>query len=261
MHKIVQYCLILLCSSQLLVAQTGTREKPASKPTDKQTDIDPLALEVLKAVTDPIRDAKSYSFRTRGMREHLSDNGLIVTYFNTSEITVERPDKLRVDFKARGQDVQLFYNGGEAVLYTLGPKLYASIPAAKTLDGVLDALEKRDVSLPVTNLLESDPYKSLTQDLTRAYVIGKMQMFDLTVHHLVFTEKDAEWQLWVTDGQNPRIQRLQVINKAMPHEPRITVEFSGWNLNAPTRPEMFTFRKPEGAMEIDFLKLRREVKK
>jgi len=261
MYKIAQHCVLLLCCSLLLSAQTATRSKPTSKTPDKKVqkkDIDPLALQVLKAVSDPIRDAKTFSFRTRGMREYVGTNGQIITYFNTSDITVQRPDKLRVDFKRRGKEVQLFYDAGQAVLYAPEPNLYATVPAPKTLDGVLEALEKRDVDLPVKNLLEKDPYESLVPGLTGAYVIGKVQMFDLTVHHLAFTEPNAEWQLWVTDGQNPRIQRLQVINKARPRQPRITVEFYDWNLDAPTRPEMFEFQKPEGAREIEFLKLREE---
>src|SRR5262249_20343810 len=135
MYKLLQYCLLLLCSSLLLVAQTTTREKPASKATDQHKDIDPLALKVLKAVTDPIRDAKAFSFRTRGMREYLGSNGQIISYFTTSDVTVSRPDKLRVDFKGRGHDVQLYYEGGQTTLYSPGPKLYAVIQSAKTLDG------------------------------------------------------------------------------------------------------------------------------
>src|SRR5215831_1066288 len=142
MHRLLQYSLLLLCSSLLLVAQTTTREKPASKASDQQKDIDPLALKVLKALTDPIRDAKAFSFRTRGIREYLGSNGQIITYFTTSDITVGRPDKLRVDFKGRGKEVQLFYEGGQTVLYSPGPKLYAVIQSAKTLDGVLQELEK-----------------------------------------------------------------------------------------------------------------------
>ena len=264
MYKIVQHCVLLLCCSLLLSAQTATRNKPTTKTPDQKADqkkdIDPLALKVLKAVSDPIRDAKTFSFRTRGTREYVGSNGQIITYFNTSEVTVQRPDKLRVDFKGRGKEVELFYDGGQAVLYSPGPNLYASVPAPKTLDGVLEALEKRDVDLPVRNLLETDPYQSLVPSLRTAYVIGKTQMFDLTVHHLAFTEPNAEWQLWVTDGQNPRIQRLQVINKAKPRQPRITVEFFDWNLDTPTQPEMFSFQKPEGAREIDFLKLQEERK-
>jgi hypothetical protein len=168
---------------------------------------------------------------------------------------VERPDKLRVNFKGRGQEVQLFYIAGQAVLYAPDAKLYALVPAPKTLNRVLEALEKRDVELPVKNLLESDPYQSLTSDLTSAYVIGRVQMFDMPVHQLAFTEKDAEWQLWATDGQSPRIQRLQIIDRGRPHEPRITIEFSDWDLNASVQPDTFSFRKPDGAREIEFLNL------
>jgi hypothetical protein len=51
------------------------------------------------------------------MQEFLGSHGQIITYFTNSNITVARPDKLRVDFKGRGQDVQLFYNSGQVVIY------------------------------------------------------------------------------------------------------------------------------------------------
>ena len=253
MYKLFQYCLLLLCSSFLLVAQTTTREKPASKAPDQQKDIDPLALKVLKAVTDPIRDAKAFSFKTRGIREYVGSNGQIITYFTTSNITVSRPDKLRVDFKGRGQDVQLFYDGGQTVLYAPGPKLYTVIQSAKTLDGLLQDLEKRNVYLPAKNLLASDPYQTLVPDLKTGYVIGRVQMYDTEVHQLAFTEKDAEYQLWVTGMPDPRIKGLQVVNMALGHQPRVMIEFSDWNLNPQIQADTFSFKKPADAKQIDFL--------
>jgi hypothetical protein len=254
MYKLLQYCLLVLCSSLLLVAQTTTREKPASPSANQQKDIDPLALKVLKAVTDPIRDAKAFSFRTRGIREYLGSNGQIITYFTTAEVTVARPDKLRVDFKGRGQDVQLYHDGNQTVLYAPGPKLYAVLPSkAKTLDEMLQELEKHNVYLPIKNLLASDPYQTLVPDLKTGYVIGKVQMFDKTVHQLAFTEKNAEYQLWVTGLPDPRIQGLQVVNMALAREPRVTIEFSDWNLNPRIQADMFSFQKPADAKQIDFL--------
>ena len=254
MYKLLQYCLVVLCSSLLLVAQTTTREKPANGPTDQQKDIDPLDLKVLKAVTDPIRDAKAFSFRTRGIREYVGSNGQIITYFTTADITVSRPDKLRVDFKGRGQDVQLYHDGDQTVLYAPDAKLYAVIPSvAKTLDGMLAELEKRNVYLPAKNLLASDPYQTLVPDLKTGYVIGKVQMYGKQVHQLAFTEKDAEYQLWVTGMPDPRIQGLQVINMALGHEPRAMIEFSDWNLNPQIQADTFSFKKPADAKQIDFL--------
>jgi hypothetical protein len=260
MYRSFQYCLLLLCSSLFLAAQTTTREKPAAPP-DQQKDIDPLALKVLKAVTDPIRDAKAFSFRTRGIREYLGSNGQIITYFTTADITVGRPDKLRVDFKGRGQDVQFYHDGAQTVLYAPGPKLYAVIPStAKTLDGMLEELEKRNVYLPAKNLLASDPYQTLVPDIKTGYVIGQVQMHDKKVHQLAFTEKDAEYQLWVTGLPDPRIQGLQVIDMARAHEPRAMIEFSDWNLNPQIQADTFSFNKPADAKQIDILQFPKQEK-
>jgi len=254
MYKVLRYCLPLVCSSLLLVAQTPTRDKPTSGAPDQQKDIDPLALKVLKAVTNPIRDAKAFSFRTRGIREYLGSNGQMITYFTTSDITVERPDKLRVDFKGRGHQVQLYFDGGQTVLYAPEPKLYAVVPSAsKTLDDVLQDLEKRDVFLPAKNLLATDPYQTLVPHIKTGYVIGQVQMYDKPVHQLAFTEKDAEYQLWVTGEPNPRIQGLEVINMALAREPRVMLEFSDWNLSPQIQADTFSFKKPADAKQIDFL--------
>jgi len=271
MRRLISVCLILTFGLLLTVAQTSAqccREKPSpcgenpstyrEKPstTADAIDVDPLALKVLKAAMEPIRTAKNYSFQTRVMRENLGTNGQIITYFTTSEVIVSRPDKLRVNFRGKGRDVQLFYDAGRAVLYTPAQKLYATVSVPKTLDGMLDALEGRGVYLPSKNFIESDPYQVLAPDLKTGYVIGEVELFDMPVHQLAFTEDKAEWQLWVTGGANPRIQKLEVIDKGRSREPRVVVEFSNWNFNASVQPDMFTFKVPPGAKEIEFSTLK-----
>jgi len=103
----------------------------------------------------------------------------------------------------------------------------------------------------------SDPYQKLVPDLKTGYVIGRVQMYDKQVHQLAFTEKDAEYQLWVTGAPDPRIQGLEVINIALGNEPRVMMEFSDWNLNPPIQSDTFSFKKPADAKQIDFLKFPR----
>jgi hypothetical protein len=159
-----------------------------------------------------------------------------------------------VDFKGRGHDVQLYHDGDKTVLYAPGPKLYAVVPTtAKTLDGMLEELEKRNVYLPGKNLIASDPYQTLVPDIKTGYVIGRVQMDGKQVHQLAFTEKDAEYQLWVTGLPNPRIQGLQVVNMALAHEPRVMIEFSDWNFNPRIQADTFSFKIPADAKQIDFL--------
>lgn len=240
----------------LLVCAVNAFGQQAEKSTlkGKEKDIDPLALQVLKAATAPIQQAKSYSFRALVSREQEGTNGQMITLFHLTEVTVQRPDKLHVNFHRDGKDVELLYNAGQSVIYSPNAKLYTTISTPKDIDGTLEALEKRDVFVPIRNFLQSDPYGSLTDDLTSGYVIGKSTLMDETVHQLAFTEPDAEWQLWVVGGDKPVIRRMEVIDKSKPNHPRIVVQFIDWNLNATPDKDAFTFNKPEGAKEIQLLK-------
>ena len=101
-----------------------SQQSESNKADTKQKDIDPLALKVLKAATDPLREAKSFSFRALVSREDVGTNGQVITLFNLSDVTLQRPDKLHVDYRGRGKKVQLFYNAGQFVLYTPEEKLY-----------------------------------------------------------------------------------------------------------------------------------------
>lgn len=251
-------CLKRRVAAILLAGSFGltswSQQSESNKADTKQKDIDPLALKVLKAATDPLREAKSFSFRALVSREDVGTNGQVITLFNLSDVTLQRPDKLHVDYRGRGKKVQLFYNAGQFVLYTPEEKLYTSISCSKTVDSALEDLDKRNVFIPIRNFLGSDPYQSLTDNLVTAYVIGQVMLFDEPVHQLAFTEPKAEWQLWVVGGDRPRIRRLQVIDKTNPWHPRITVDFLDWDLNAAPSPDLFTFNKPPDAKEIGLLK-------
>ncbi len=124
----------------------------------------------------------------------------MITFFHESRVTVSKPDKLRVDFEAEFQKIRLYYDKGQAVLFTPEKNLYADLALPETIDQSVDALEKREIFLPLSPLLRSDPYKMMVNTLESAAVIGRVEIGDKTYHHLVFTGPDADWQLWVDVG-------------------------------------------------------------
>lgn len=224
--------------------------------------IDPLALAVLQKTTDTIRNAKNYSFTARVTRERLGSNGQIITQFATHKVTVSRPDKVRIEtHTGQGQDVQLLFNGGTTYLYSPGPNLYAAGTAPATIDAALAKLEEKGINLPVRNLLESDPYKSLEGDVKSAYVIGRTDVLGKTLHQLAFTEPEAEWQLWVEGGDRPVPRRIEIIDKSIPEHPRVTVELTEWNFNPMVSQAMFSFSPPQGARQIEFPRAMQAVRK
>jgi hypothetical protein len=252
MNNFLGICIVSFSLICPVVAQSKAPQKTTK-------DIDPLALQVVKAATDPIKNAKSFSFRALVSRDELGTNGQTITVFNTGEITVQRPNKLHIRFRGRGEPVELFFDGsGKTVLYSPSTKLYTTVSSPTSIDATLDAIAKRGVDVATRNFLESDPYQSLTDALTTAYAVGRVDLFDKKVYHLAFTEAGAEWQLWVVGDENPTVRRLEVIDKAKPHNPRTVVDFFDWDFNPTTKDETFSFRRPADAREIEMLKVTAE---
>jgi hypothetical protein len=232
----------------LFAASVTLPQESASNPA-----IDPLALRVLQATTDSVKNAKAFSFRAIVSRERLGSNDEVLTFFRQSEVTVSRPDKLRILTTGDHQKIDLYHNQGQVVLYSPEKKLFTELKTSQTLDQVIDRLEERDIQLPMSPLLRADPYKTLADGLTRAAVIGRVEIEGKTFHHLVFSEKDAEWQIWVEGGGKPTLRRAQVVYRNVPREPRVTINFSDWNLSATPSADYFVFKKPQDAVAISFL--------
>ena len=91
-------------------------------------------MQVLKAVAQPVQDAQTFTFRALISEEELADNGQVVTFFHISEVTVQRPDKIHVVFKGRGQRVDFYGSASKLLMYSPDAKFYASLPAKDTID-------------------------------------------------------------------------------------------------------------------------------
>jgi hypothetical protein len=216
-------------------------------------DVDPLALQVLKAVTQPIEQAKVLSFKALVSEEELATDGQIVTFFHTVNVTLQRPDKIHLIFQGRGRRVEFYGSGGTITMYAPEVNLYGTMPAKDTIDATLDELNTKDVDLPIGPFLRDDGYKRAAANVTTGYVIGRVKIFDQDVHQLAFTAPDADWQLWVTGGENPRIIRAEIVNKKLEGKPRTTIQFLDWDLNPTIAADEFTFAKPADAHQIDML--------
>jgi hypothetical protein len=242
------FLLVLLLAAPLTAQKTGT--KPAAKTQAK--DIDPLSLNVLRAVTQPIEKAQNFTFKALVSEEEVASNGQIVTFFRAVDIRVQRPNKVHLIYKGRGDRVDFFNNGtGTVTLYSPESKLYGTVPGKTTIEETLNNLDDKGFDMPVAPFLRSDIYKLATANLITGYVIGRVKIFDEDVHQLAFTAPDADLQLWVTGGEAPRIVRAELVNKKLEGQPRTTVQFLDWNLNPNFSSDEFTFTKPEDAHQIE----------
>src|SRR6266496_6838057 len=79
--------------------RTTQSTKPA---TPRKPDLEPRAIALLKAASDRLAAARSLSFTAVEIFEHPSRHGHPLAYATKSDVTLQRPDRLRVIISGDG---------------------------------------------------------------------------------------------------------------------------------------------------------------
>ena len=212
-----------------------------------------FALGLLKRAADRLSAATSFTFKTASSIEVASPLGHMLNYFTTAEVAVQRPNKFTARKTGDGPSFDLYYDGTTfgAVDAQLG--LYAQMAAPATLDALVPAvLERTGMQFPYADVLYSDVYGAVTNDLTHAYWVGKTTVDGIVCDHLAFAGPGIEWQIWLGPEKDPLPRRLAVTYLALERQPRFLVNFTDWNLKVKLSASRFEFKKPAGVKPIEF---------
>lgn len=237
--------------------QHAERVKQPAVTTGTSPDLEPVAMQALKTMSDQLRTAKSFTFTARIMREEPATDGQMLDFFKHIDVDIERPNRMRLEVKSDTSDVTLWYDGNNITMMPTREKMYTTLAAPGGIDDALDVLKsKMQAHLPLLPFLRSDPYKFMSEGLTDADEVGIVNVNGQQLLHLAYREPDADWQLWVT-GPNPVLpHRLAIIYKNIPGQPRVNVEFSNWQINPKIPKQTFLFTKPKGSAAVTWDQLR-----
>jgi hypothetical protein len=246
----------LSAAALLLWALPAAAQTPAPAPAATPAPpppLEPAALDRMKAMSDLLKSAGSFTFAARTAREHPSVNGQMLDFFNASRVVVSRPNRVRVDMKGDLHDASLWYDGKIVTIYSEKTTFYGQTPAPATIDETLQMLMDRfQTPLPVAAFLLKDPYARMMDGVKTAFDAGTAQVDGATCRHLAFTEEDADWQLWIEEGPKPLPRRIAVTYKKVEGAPRVVTSMSDWNLSPVIPPAEFVFLPPAGAAKVDW---------
>ena len=78
---------------------------------------------------------------------------------------------------------------------------YESVDAPADLDGAIDKMRKHfKVDAPGADLLYSNPYDILMEQVVSGRVIGKETIQGVPAKHLAFQGEEVDFQIWIQDG-------------------------------------------------------------
>ena len=245
--------------AQQSTQQPKTTKQPAAAklakpvPASVQMTIEPKAIEILKAACDRLAAAGSMSFTAVVTYENPSRLGTPLAYTTKSEVTLQRPDKLRVITPADGPATEFYYDGKAIMAFAPAENLLAVADAPPTIDGALEAAFKTaDIYYPFTDLIVADPYKAVTDGMIMAFYIGQSKVVGGTTTDMVaYADKDVFVQVWV--GSEDKLPRMvRAVYRTDRARLRNQLEISDWKLDLDVSGVAFAPANASNAMPIEF---------
>lgn len=219
-------------------------------------EVDPAATLILKRMADHVAGLQQFSVDTQNTIEDLLDSGQRVDADVSASIIISRPDRLRAERKGDVVDQIFYYDGKELTLYDLSDKVYATMAAPETIEGVLGFSRKSlGLVIPAADLIYSDAYSLLMEDVTSAILIGKATINGVRCDHLAFRRPGVDFQVWVADQGPPLPYKYVVTDTATPALLSVTTVMRDWNAAPAVSENSFRFVPPQGARGIPFMRL------
>jgi len=237
-------------------AQTPPAKPPAAKnqpASPAKMVLEPRAMDLLKAASARLAAAKSMSFTAVVSYEYPSQLGPPILYTMRYDVTMQRPDKLRVITPGDGPASEFYYDGKSMMAYAPAENLVAVADAPPTIDGALKAaFDTADIYYPFTDVIVTDPYAALTDGAILAFYIGTSEMIGgVKTEMLAWANPAVFLQIWIgADDKLPR--RIRAVYSADPLSLRHEMELSNWQLDAAIPADAFASQKAQNAPRIAF---------
>ncbi len=236
-------------------APAAKAAKPAKKaPTGGfKLVVEPRAMDLLKAVSEKLAAAKSMSFTATVGYEYPSKLGPPIVYTTRYDVTMQRPDKLRILMPGDGPASEFYYDGKAMVAFAPAENLAAVADAPPTIAAALVAAFKTaSIYFPFSDMLVADPYAALTNGVKLAFYVGPSAVVGGTKTDMMVWANDAVFvQIWIgADDKLPR--RMRAVFAADPLGLRHDMELSNWQLDPVVSPDTFASAKAQAAGRMAF---------
>ncbi len=226
--------------------------KKAAMPA-AQMGLEPRAIDILKAASARLAAAKSMAFTAVVSYESPSRLGPPLVYATKSEVTLQRPDKLKVITLGDGPPSEFYYDG--KIMMALAPteNLVAVADAPPTIDAALQAAyDSAAIYFPFTDVMVADPYKDIADGLKVAFYIGQSNIVGGTTTDMVaYITGDVFVQIWIgaEDKLPRRVYAVYLNDRA---RLRHVLELSNWKLDSAISADAFVSAKAAGAARMAF---------
>ncbi len=225
----------------------------APPPPDMQMTLEPRATDLMKATSARLAAARTIAFTATVDYEYPSRLGPPIVYRVRYNVTMQRPNRLRVVIPGDGPASEFIFDGKTVMAYSPEHNLTAMAEGPTTIEGALrEAFTRAAIYYPFADLLADDPYASLAGKATLGFSIGQSRTVGGTTTNMVAASNDDVFlQLWL--GAADRLpRRIRAIYSADPQRLRHDMELSNWVIDGAVAPGTFAGTRARAAKRMPF---------
>jgi len=223
-------------------------------------DDDAVLKNYIKSMSDYVATQNELAFDYDASLDVVTTDGEIITIASSGSVVLERPDHLKATRVGGFADVDMLYDGKDLTVFAKNVNKYVTVAAPDSVDALLTKLhEELGFPLPAGDFLESDPYKLLMDGVTEVKGLGAGVIDGVTCDHLAFRAENIDWQIWITQGDEPRPCRYTLTTQDVDGGPRYTVDIRDWKTGDAVPQTDFTFDNTTDAQKVDMDAVRKVV--
>jgi hypothetical protein len=235
-------CVVLVCTAGLTEAQAPGGSSPDARV-------------LLLKMADLIAKTPRLSVSVRSSYDTVQSSGQKVEWNEVRTLTISRPDRLRIEAeKSNGTRTLVVFNGKEITAFDEAGRAYAQAAQPGGVDETLVYfIRDLGMRMPLAALFTSRAASDLDRRVRSVEYVEKTGILGAPAHHLVGRTDTVNFQVWISDGDQPLPQRIVLTYPDAPGQPEFRAQFTTWNLAAQPADTLFAFTPPAGTSKIPFV--------
>ena len=216
------------------------------------TAVEAGAKAMLKAMTEYVAAQKAISFDYDVSLEVVTRDDQKLTLAASGNVELARPDKVRASRSGGFADIETVFDGKTLTILGKNMNIYTQVAIPGSIDHLVDELrEKYNRPLPAADLLISNSYDELMEDVVDVKDLGSGVIGGTECDHLAFRKKDVDWQIWIAQGSRPYPCRYDIATKVVAGSPGYSIQIRDWKTGSDVASGGFSFTPPADARQVD----------
>ena len=218
------------------------------------------AKQLLKAMSDYLAAQTAISFDYNATLEVVTNDDQKLALASSGTVPLNRPDKIRTTRSGGFVDTETVFDGKTLTLLGKNANKYTQLEVPGTIEHLIDELrDKYNRPLPAADLLMSNSYGELMQDVYDSKDLGSGVINGIECDFLAFRKDEVDLQIWIAQGDKPYPCKYVVTSRTVADGPQYGVEFRNWKTGADVAADDFMFKNSTNAEKIDVKDLQDKV--